>query len=303
MNGSDVNSWEYVRSAWADDQRAAGLSPRTIEARDQLLAMLQTRCGVGPCDVTKRHLVELMNRPHARTGGPLSPGTKQVERSYLQTWGRWMLEEGYRSDDPAARLRKVKVPRRRPRPLSQEHIERMLDLGYQSTRDIIALGALTGLRVSELVKIHDNDLDPVTWTLRSTRKGGLEHVVYLPPAAQEIAQRRSGQGWWFPSPYRSREFPNGGGHVLRKSASTSISRVLRAAGITDPKITGHSLRHYYATTLLRQGVNVRVVQEMMGHASLATTQLYLEVTDEEMRAASNVLPFIAPHRAPRARAS
>ncbi len=206
-----------------------------------------------------------------------------------------MLEEGYRPDDPGARLRKVKVPRRRPRPLTETHITNMLDSGaYQSTRDMIVIAALTGLRIGEVVKIRDEDIDRVTNTIRSLRKGGLEHIVYMPPAIQEIADRRGERGWWFPSPYSNSRFPDGGGHVLMKSASTSISRVLRKAGIADPRITGHSLRHYYATTLLRQGVGVRVVQEMMGHASLATTQLYLEVTDDEMAAASNVLPFISP---------
>lgn len=295
-----MTTWHDIRTAWADEQRAAGLSPRTIQGRDAVLELLE-RTGKAPEQIGKADLIAVLNRPHARTGGPLSPGTRQVERSYMQTWGRWMLEEGYRDDDPAARLRKVKVPRRRPRPLTQAHIGHMLDYGYQSTRDMIVIAALTGLRIGEVVKIRGEDIDHVTNTIQSLRKGGLWHIVHMPPAVQEIAQRRARTGWWFPSPYSNREFPDGGGHVLMKSASTSISRVLRKAGINDPKITGHSLRHYYATTLLREGVNVRVVQEMMGHASLATTQLYLEVTDEEMATAANVLPFISPRNAARHR--
>ncbi|MGO1467317.1 MAG: tyrosine-type recombinase/integrase [Microbacterium gubbeenense] len=78
-----------------------------------------------------------------------------------------------------------------------------------------------------------------------------------------------------------------------KSASTSIGRVLRTAWIVGPKITDQSLRRYYATTLLRTGTNVRVVQEMMGHASLATTKLYLEISVAEMSAAASALPFIS----------
>lgn len=287
--------WNTARALWADDQRAAGLAHRTVDGRDALLLTVERATGRGPLELTKADLVAVLNRPNARTGEPLSPGTKQVERSYLQTFTRWMLEEGYRDDDPGARLRKVKLPRRRPRPVTVQHIELMLDHGYQSTRDMIIVGALTGLRVSEIVKIQDNDVDHLTGTIRSTRKGGLEHLVHMPPAVREIADRRGGNGWWFPSPYRNHQFPDGGGHILMKSASTSISRCLRSAGIHAP-ITGHSLRHYYATTLLRSGVNVRVVQEMMGHASLATTQLYMEVSDEEMSAAANVLPFISPRQ-------
>lgn len=298
-----MTTWNDVRSAWAAEQRAAGLSHRTIEGRDAVLALLE-RTGRTPLNISKADLVMVLNRPNARTGEPLSPGTKQVERSYIQTFTRWLLEEGYRDEDPGARLRKVKVPRRRPRPVTESHIEQMLDHGYQSTRDMIVIGALTGLRMSEIVKMHTDDIDWTTNTIRSIRKGGLHHVVHMPHAVQEIMRRRGDErGWIFPSPYANRQFPEGGGHVLMKSASTSVSRVLRAAGILDPKITGHSLRHYYATTLLRRGVNVRVVQEMMGHASLATTQIYMEVTDEEQSAAASAMPFISsrshsarPHR-------
>jgi len=289
-----MTTWAEIREAWAAEQRAAGLSPRTIEGRDAVLDLLE-RTGRTPLNISKADLVMVLNRPHARTGEPLSPGTKQVERSYIQTFTRWMLEEGIRDDDPGARLRKVKIPRRRPRPVTSKHIEKMLDHGYQSTRDMIIVGALTGLRMGEIVKIHTDHVDWTTNTIRSIRKGGLRHVVHMPPVVQEIMHRRGERkGWIFPSPYANREFPAGGGHVLMKSASSSVRRVLRAAGIVDPNITAHSLRHYYATTLLRSGVNVRVVQEMMGHASLATTQIYMEVTDEEMSAAARVLPFISP---------
>ena len=288
-----VTTWHHIRTAWAEEQRAAGLSPRTIDGRDAVLALLE-RTGRTPLNISKADMIMVLNRPNARTGEPLSPGTRQVERSYMQTWSRWMLEEGLRDDDPGARLRKVKVPRRRPRPVTEQHISLMLDHGYQSTRDMIVIGALTGLRIGEIVKIAAVDIDWTTNTIRSIRKGGLDHIVHMPPAVQAIAQRRCAGGrWLFPSPYSNAQFPDGGGHILMKSASTSICRVLRTAGIVDPKITGHSLRHYYATTLLRTGTNVRVVQEMMGHASLATTQLYLEVSDAEMSAAASALPFIS----------
>lgn len=77
-----------------------------------------------------------------------------------------------------------------------------------------------------------------------------------------------------------------------KSASDRVSRAIRNAGITDRTLTGHSLRHFYATTLLKEGVNIRVVQELLGHASLATTQLYTEVDDDDMRHGVARLPHI-----------
>jgi integrase/recombinase XerD len=74
-----------------------------------------------------------------------------------------------------------------------------------------------------------------------------------------------------------------------------VSKAIRAAGVTDPRITGHSLRHYLATTLLRDGVSIRVVQEILGHASLATTQLYADVSAEDMQDGITHAPSIA-HR-------
>ncbi|MCC4266230.1 tyrosine-type recombinase/integrase [Microbacterium schleiferi] len=288
-------TWEPVLAHFAAYQHAAGLAERTIHGREAVLRMLAEHTGLQPRQIEPVDLLMFLGRPHARTGKPLSPGTKQVERSYLQTWGKWMVAEGYLAHDPTARLPKVKVPRRRARPLKLEHIELMLDSGaYRRTRDIITIAALTGLRVGEVVKIRGEDVDWVTNSIRSTRKGGLEHVVWMPEDVQTIARRMPKAGWWFPSPYKNHQFPDGGGHILMKSASSRISRVLRRAGITDPNITGHSLRHFYATVLLRGGARVRVVQEMLGHASLATTQLYIEVTDDEMAEATEVLPRISP---------
>lgn len=288
-------SWNIVLEHFAAHQRAGGLSERTIKGRDELLRMLEVRSGREPQQIEIMDLLELVNRPHHRTGGKLSAGTKQVERSYLQTWGKWMIVEGYLAHDPTARLPRVKVPRRKPRPLRIEHIDRMLDSGaYQRTRDIITIAALTGLRIGEVVKIRSEDVDWISGSIRSVRKGNLEHRVWMQDDVRAIAERMPRTGWWFPSPYKNAEFPEGGGHVLMKSASSGITRLMRRCGILDPNITGHSLRHFYATSLLRQGVKIRVVQELLGHASLATTQLYTEVTDDELAAGVMELPRIAP---------
>ncbi|MBN9209374.1 MAG: tyrosine-type recombinase/integrase [Microbacterium ginsengisoli] len=288
-------TWDTVLAHWAAHQRAAGLADRTIEGREAVLRMLAARSGREPRQIETIDLLELLGRPHARTGRQLAPRSKQVERSYLQTWGKWMVAEGYLAFDPTARLPKTKVPRRRPRPLRLEHIEILLESGaYRRTREMITIAALTGLRIGEIVKIRGEDVDFIAGTIRSIRKGGLDHVVFMQADVRAIAESKPRTGWWFPSPYANRQFPDGDGHVLMKSASSGISRLLRRCGITDPNITGHSLRHFYATMLLRRGVGIRVVQEMLGHASLATTQLYIEVTDDEMAEGSNALPRISP---------
>lgn len=253
--------------------------------------------GCGPLEVTEEHLLEALGRCHPRTGRPLAAGTKQSERSYYQTFFTWLHAKGHRPDNPAAGLPKVKQPRRKPRPLRLQQVDAMLDSGaYRRTRDIITIAALSGLRIGEVVKIRGEDVDLEGGILRSVRKGSLEHVIALNVILLDLARTYPREGWWFPSPYKNRQFPDGGGHILMKSASDRVSRAIRNAGITDPNLTAHSLRHFYATTLLKQGVNIRVVQELLGHASLATTQLYTEVDQDDMRAGVATLPPIEQRR-------
>lgn len=219
----------------------------------------------------------------------------------MQSFFKWMKKTNLRKDNPAKDLAKVKVPRRKPRPLRADQIEAVLESGiYGRTRDIITIAAYTGLRLGEVVKIRGEDVDLIGHTIRSIRKGNLDHQVGLPDGLLELAERYPRKGWWFPSSQPNREFPDGGGHILMKSASDRVSKAIRAAGIEDPRITGHSLRHWLATTMLREGVPIRVVQETLGHASLATTQLYAEVTDEEILDGMNRTPlFRVPSRSGR----
>lgn len=275
--------WEQTLSDYATHQRASRLSEKTIRNRAELLATVARITRRGPDAVALPDLEKVLGRTHPRTSEPLAAGTMQSERSYMQSFFKWLKKTGQRRDNPAKDLRKVKVPRRRARPLRLDQIEAMMQSGiYTRTRDIITIGALSGLRLGEIVKIRGEDVDLVGMTIRSTRKGNLDHRLPLHPELAVLAGRYPTRGWWFPSPYPNREYPNGGGHILMKSASDRVSKAIRAAGVEDRRITGHSLRHFLATTLLREGVQIRVVQEILGHASLATTQLYADVTDEDM---------------------
>jgi integrase/recombinase XerD len=285
--------WGDILAAFARYQRAANLSEKTIANREEVFTLLARRSGKGPLEITEDDLLDVLGRMHARTGAPIAAGTKQSERSYYQTFFTWMQAKGHRADNPAAGLPKVKLPRRKPRPLRLAQVDAMLDSGaYKRTRDIITIAALSGLRLGEIVKIRGEDVDIEGGVLRSIRKGNLEHRIALTSALLKLALRYPRTGWWFPSPYRNKQFPEGDGHILMKSASDRVSRAIRKAGITDLTLTGHSLRHFYATTLLKEGVNIRVVQELLGHASLATTQLYTEVDDDDMRLGVAHLPSI-----------
>lgn len=285
--------WGAILAEFAVFQRSGNLSEKTIRNREECLLLLGRRIGKGPLDIDKRDLQNMLGRSHPRTGERLAQGTMQSERSYFQTFFGWLAQEGYRADNPAKDLRKIKMSRRRPRPFRVEQIDAMLDSGaYTRTRDIITIAALTGLRIGEIVKLRGEDIDRAGRVISTVRKGNLEHQVGIPEALAELLERYPSTGWWFPSPYPNRQFPDGGGHILMRSASDAVSKAIRRAGITDRNLTGHSLRHYLATTMLRNGVSIRVVQETLGHASLATTQLYTLVTPEEVTQGMNAVPPI-----------
>lgn len=287
------NAWNEVIEQFARYQRSGNLAEKTIENRAATLRLLAARTGKPPKKITADDLEAFLARRHARTGKRLKQGTMQAERSYLQTFFKWMKHKKLRKGNPAKALPKIKMARRKPRPFRIEQVDAMLDTGaYARTRDIIMIAALTGLRLGEIVKIRGEDVDLEGRVIASVRKGNLEHRVPIQDGLLELVRRYPSRGWWFPSLYPNREFPNGGGHILMKSASDAVSHAIRRAGITDRNLTGHSLRHYLATTMLREGASLREVQEVLGHASLATTQLYTEVTPEELDTAINLVPRI-----------
>lgn len=285
--------WHDALREFSTYQSAANLAEKTIRNREECLQHLGRRSGKGPLEISKADLQDHLTRKHPRTGERLKQGTMQSERSYLQTFFGWLKDEGYRQDNPAERLPRVKMARRKPRPFRLDQVDAMIDSGaYTRTRDIITICALTGLRIGEVVKIRGEHIDRTGMLLRTIRKGNLEHRIALGPMLAEIIDRYPEEGWWFPSPFPNREFPDGGGHILMRSASDAVSKAIRRAGITDTNLTAHSLRHFFATWLLRQGVNIRIVQEALGHASLATTQLYTEVIEEDLHEAATHLPTI-----------
>ena len=289
-----MSRWDLVLERFRTYQEASGLRARTIEGREATLRALSKHSNRMPEELEFDDLTRFLTRPHAYTGERLSPGTKQVERSYLQIWSQWATEEGEIPVDIARRLPRVRVPRRRARPIAQAHIDAMLKLDtlWQTTLDLIAVAANTGLRVAEIVRIHGTHYDSRTAVLKVVRKGGLVQYIYCNKAVIEIAERLPSDGWWFPSPYKNHLFPDGDGHILPKSASARMTAVLRRIGVEDPRVTGHSLRHFYCCLQIRLGIPIHIVQELMGHASLNTTQNYIKVTEEELEAAVAGMPYI-----------
>lgn len=258
-------------------QLARSLSVKTVQNRESILRSLSRTVEVPLLSVETRDL----RRHLART--TVKPATKRIERVTFRTFYSFAQEEGYRDDNPAERIPPIKVPRNEPRPFTVEQIQAMLDSGaYRKTRAMILLGYYQGFRVSQISRVRGDDIDLLAGTIRTVAKGGKERHLPLHPVIADLSLAMP-QGWWFPA-RNGEDKP-----VLPASVTELITEAKKRAGITDPTLTPHSLRHSFATDLVENEVDIRVVQELLLHDSLATTQIYAQVSRRRKEAAIQTL--------------
>lgn len=263
---------------FAEYQRGKGLAERTISNRDYMLRQLRRTAGRSLAELTVQDL-----RRHLGRG--VSKGSMQTERDCYRAFYRFLAEEKLRDDDPSERLPRIRAPRGRPRPYTQEQIDALLTSGaYKRTRAMILLGCYQGFRAAEIAAAHGHDIDVESGTIRVLGKGGKVSFLPLHPTIAELARVMPRDGFWFPARKSNT------GHIHSRSVSDLMSRAKKRAGISEPKLTGHSLRHAYGTALVKSGVDLRTVQELMRHESLATTQIYTLIDEDQMRDGIQRLP-------------
>ena len=246
--------------------------------------------GVGADDV-RRHLAQLHDR--------VSPASLGRKLASLRTLFRYLVREGLCAEDPTLGLPTPRAPRGLPRPLPVDDCEVLMEGGAASesddarrvlreSRDRALVETLygAGLRVGELVSLDARDVDLHRREIRVMGKGGRERVVPLPAEAHRalddyLARRRRPGLLAEPlfTSLRSR------GGEARRLGDRDVRRVLarRAtrSGVAD-RVHPHRLRHSYATHLLDMGAGLREIQELLGHASLSTTQRYTAVSAERL---------------------
>ncbi|MFW2335496.1 site-specific tyrosine recombinase XerD [Ilumatobacter sp.] len=209
---------------------------------------------------------------------------------------RYLAVEQYRPDDPSARLDGVRVPAGIPKPLSEDQIASLLDavIGnepvHRRDRALLELLYATGARVSEVVGLSMGDIDFDESLVRVYGKGGKERIVPFGSAAGGALDDwfgPSGRAQLVPVRWKRRDdaeamFLNQrGGRLSRQGAWLVIKKYGERAGITD-HLSPHVLRHSCATHLLDHGADLRIVQEMLGHASISTTQIYTRVSQDRL---------------------
>jgi integrase/recombinase XerD len=211
----------------------------------------------------------------------------------LRSFYRHQVLLGLRADNPAAAVASPRRVRRLPRTLSPGEAERLIEAASGTTprslRDAALVELLygSGLRVSEAVGLERSAIDLDERLVRCLGKGGKERIVPLGRRGTEAVRRYLSRG----RPYLDRRhrpelFLNArGGPLTRAGAFLILRRLAAKAGLEPDRVHPHLLRHSFATHLLEGGADLRSVQEMLGHADLATTELYTHVTDRRRREA------------------
>lgn len=223
--------------------------------------------------------------------------------SALKQYFKFLYAEGLRADDPTRTLSAPKKRHSLPKVLSVDEVDRLIAAAQGETRrqhdtaparlrahrlyTLLEVLYATGLRVSELVSM------PVSAALRDARlieikgKGGKERLVPLSHPAQvamhDYVGLRSAEGAYERSPWL---FPSHGesGHFTRQAFGRDLKSLAASAGLEATMVSPHVLRHAFASHLLQNGADLRIVQQLLGHADISTTQIYTHVLDERLQA-------------------
>lgn len=274
---------EPLLAEWLDQLRTEHKSPRTISVYVSTVARFAKESGVSAASACRGDVIAWFN-----DHDEWARNTSAQNFSSLSLWFKWLLREGHRTDNPMAKITKVTQLRGEPRPVTNGELVHLLALPrmHQRTRVMILLAALAGLRAGEISRVKGSDVDlsrGVLWVRGKGRGGRPDKTVPLHPLLVTAAQDMPRQEWWFPSA-EDPERP-----MRSESVTAGIGAAMTRAGVSG---TPHALRHWYGSTLLANGADLRTVQECMRHASITATQIYTRVPDDRRHEAVATLdPF------------
>jgi integrase/recombinase XerD len=272
------------------------LSPHSLRAYEIDLQHAQAKLGV-------ETIVSDVNRDLLRkyAGGMLrdemlKEASVRRRIATVKQLFKWLEREEYLDVNPFHRLdMTIRIPRRLPRALTPSEIRQLIEaadreMGIKKTHAamlmhfaIVAL-FVSGLRVGELTGVRVQDVDAVEGTIRVRGKGNRERQVYLLGGDAKVILERYLEGKKLIS--TDCDFllvTEKGGAISPQYIRRSLSKLAKRAGIAR-HVTPHMLRHTAATQLVEAGVDIRFVQKLLGHASIATTQIYTQVSDSSLRA-------------------
>jgi integrase/recombinase XerD len=277
----------FLDAVWME----RGLSSNTLAAYRADLVALHRWLSERPMTLAKCARADLMDFIAARVKGGSRPRSTARQLSSFRRFFRWMVREGLVAEDPTAQIAMPKIGRSLPRSLSEAEVESLLNapavadaLGYRDRTMLETLYA-TGLRVSELVSLKLGQVNLNQGVVRVLGKGNRERLIplgeeavrwmkaFIGGARNDILLDRS-TDYLYPT--------RRGDRMTRQAFWHIIKRYARKAGV-DRDLSPHTLRHAFATHLLNHGADLRVVQMLLGHSDLSTTQIYTHVARERLK--------------------
>ncbi|MFP4097758.1 MAG: site-specific tyrosine recombinase XerD [Alphaproteobacteria bacterium] len=290
-------------------ERGAAMNTRQAYWRDLADVSLFLRESKGieinkaSTDDLKDYLKDLNSKANTKGTNKGKVAVRTVARrlSALRQFFRYLVSEGTREDDPTSTIESPKQGRSLPKTLSEEEVDSLIKTaGSKNTAESIRLVCLiemlyaTGLRVSELVGLPLSAIGKNSDHLIVEGKSGRERMVPLSSSAQnalkkylEVRKQHVNQNgnsvpisqekWLFPSK------TSVSGHLTRQRFAQLLKDLAKEAKIDDGRVSPHVLRHAFATHLLNNGADLRSVQKMLGHADIATTQIYTHILDEDVK--------------------
>ena len=268
-----------------------GLSPNTLGAYRADLMTLGRGLSVGSKSIDMADKADLLAFIAHRVENGAKPRSTARQLSSFRRFFRYIMREGLRDNDPTADIEMPRIGRSLPQTLSEEEVDSLLNapntdepLGHRDRAMLEVLYA-TGLRVSELINLKQSQINFNQGVLRIIGKGDRERLIPLGEESQRwlknfidgprmdiLLERQT--DYLFPTRRGDRMTRQAFWHIIKRYAAKSGIR---------KKMSPHSLRHAFATHLLNRGADLRVVQLLLGHSDLSTTQIYTHVARERLK--------------------
>lgn len=244
-----------------DSVRRWGIRERTLHHRRQALRMLARQLPTGLIHATREDL------EHWQAGLRVAPSSLATYTVHVRSFYLWCEEAGRRADNPAARLRVPRVPRRLPRPIPEADLGLVLRTAVEPERTWFLLAGYCGLRAGEVARLRPCDVDVEHRILTVDGKGGRQRRVPVPPevmtALRGHLRGQAGPIWRRPH----------GGPMVGQEVTRRTTGHFRGLGMGW---TLHCCRHRFASEVYDTCADIRVVQELLGHQSLDSTQVYVQ---------------------------
>jgi integrase/recombinase XerD len=268
-----------------------GLSENTLDAYRADLLALDQRLKERDVKIVDASKADLLDYISWRVGGGAKPRSTARQLSSFRRFYRYLLREGTIAEDPTAEIAMPKIGRSLPQSLTEDEVDALLaapnvsePLGNRD-RAMLELLYATGVRVSELINLKMSQMNLNQGVIRIIGKGNRERLIPLGGEAQDwlrdfidgarieiLLERQT--DYLFPT--------RRGDRMTRQAFWHIIKRYAKKAGVSK-KLSPHTVRHAFATHLLNNGADLRVIQLLLGHSDVSTTQIYTHVARERMK--------------------